>query len=694
MRHQVSNLYPSPQEFLESVHELVDLPQKVMNSPPNSFQELIDSPQETLCDETCDEMRDEMRDEMCDETYNGTYDEVHDETYDGVHDETHDEVHETHKGQDLVGINSALPHINKAIVFAIDNTFPNWSIAEHYVAEYGRQKGFVPIKIRNKTDRNGRLINLYYKCEFSGTYQLKKTNNLQNQHNKGSKKLNCDWKANLSFATGVVRITSFNDNHVEHQLSLDTKIFAPVNHRFSDDCREEIRHLTVNEHNVEGSEASQLLKQLYEYREKDPNWYIEPLVDSISNRLRGIFWMDPGQRERWIRFCDIIALMSDETIESFRWVMGQLKKATGILPRILMMDEDLSMKYVVAHDLPNTKHLFCLYHLSQNLLKNLRCKLGMQYTDFIKDFYLACNSLSESTVFPQVVQQINKYLTPNLATEQQKQIVQSTIYRAQILNSWNSDLLNLQDVTYDDDFIENTYDVSQSYLLALIKENEYSSVKEVWRITCLISTKFHIMLLPIRWCKDDITESERAQELFLTSNRNTELAMITHQLCNATNVNLLRIDDVQENSFQKSVDKKLQFNKSMSLAKKAITLQNSENDNELDTLLKNYIEKKTLQREKETKEREMRILRDYHSSENVLAIKTDDNQLISIDNVANPLNHIGKGAPKKNRIKGAQEDHTSKKKAKSGASTRLCGLCHEPNHYKSTCPQKKSNLEK
>ncbi|CAG8782193.1 18064_t:CDS:2, partial [Racocetra fulgida] len=319
-----------------------------------------------------------------------------------------------------------------------------------------------------------------------------------------SKKLNCDWKANLSFATGVVRITSFNDNHVKHQLSPDTKIFAPVNRQFSDDCCEEIRHLTVNKHNVEGSEASQLLKQLYEYREKDPNWYIEPLVDSISNRLRGIFWMDP---------------------------------ATGILPRILMTDEDLSMKYVVAHDLPNTKHLFCLYHLSQNLLKNLRCKLGMQYTDFIKDFYLARNSLSESvfearftnllnnypaassylqklflskeswacaytfkiftggmqstqrveglnnhiktainslstllqvmeaiyqrieheslsqrfnswsqdrinyndnlvlqTVFPQVVQQINKYLTPNLATEQQKQIVQSTIYRAQILN--------------------------------------------------------------------------------------------------------------------------------------------------------------------------------------------------------------------------------------------------------------------
>ncbi|CAG8735918.1 10888_t:CDS:2, partial [Dentiscutata erythropus] len=369
IRHQVSNLDFSPQEFLESVHELVDLPQEVMNSPynvvnsyqglANSFQDLMYSSQEVLCDimhdKICNEMRnrtynevyDEVHDEMCDEMHNGTYDEVH--------DEMHDEMHEIHKGQDLVGINGLLPHINKAIVFTIDDTFPNWPIAEHYIAEYG--------------------------C---------------------SKKLNCNWKVNLSFATGVVHITHFNDNHVEHQLSPDTKIFAPVNRRFSDDCCEEIRHLAVNgrcdlstirsllsvkypdqlfltrdlanvvaqlrrEHNVERSEASQLLKQLYEFREKNPNWYIESLV------------------------------------------MGQLKKATGIFSRILMADKNLSMKYVVAYDLPDTKHLFCLYHLSQNLSKNLCSKLGRQYANFIKDFYSTRNSLNESVFEAKLTNLLNNY---------------------------------------------------------------------------------------------------------------------------------------------------------------------------------------------------------------------------------------------------------------------------------------------
>ncbi|CAG8597049.1 25975_t:CDS:2, partial [Gigaspora rosea] len=432
MRHQVSN-FDSSQEFLESDHELVDLSQEVTNSfhnveesyqgltnsfqelmnfpQINSFQELMDFPQETLCDE--------IRDEI----------------------------------QVLVGINGPLPHINKAIVFAIDDTFPNWSIAEHYVAEYGRQKGFVAIKICNKTDRNGHLINLYYKCEFSRTYQPKKTNNLPNQHNKGSKKLNCDWKP-------------------------DTKIFAPVNRQFSNDCHEEIRHLVVNsqcdlstirsllsvkypnqlflihdlantvaqlrrEHNAERSEASQLLKQLYEYREKDSNWYIEPLVDPISNQLCGIFWMDPGQRERWIQFCDIIvqnnmaqtnhynfslclfvlidnhnktriaaqALMPDETIESFRWLF--LSKESWACCYTFKIFTGGMQSTQRVEELNN--HIKTAINSSLTLLQVIeaihqrieRESLSQHFNLWSQDRIDYNDHLILQTVFSQVVQQIN-----------------------------------------------------------------------------------------------------------------------------------------------------------------------------------------------------------------------------------------------------------------------------------------------
>ncbi|CAG8628741.1 1691_t:CDS:2, partial [Scutellospora calospora] len=232
----------------------------------------------------------------------------------------------TLKGHYLIEISGPLPHINEKIELSINDTFPNWAIAEHYIAQYGYQKGFVAIKVCNRTDKNGRLTNLYYKCEFGGTYQPKKTVNLQNQHNK------------------------------------DTRIFASINRQFSNECHEDIRYLVVNgrcdlstirsflsakypdqpfftrdlanvvaqlqrEYRVKRNDASLLLTKLYEYKEIDPNWYIKPLIDPISNRLRGIFWMDPGQRERWIRFFDNYnktriaaqALMPDETIESFQW---------------------------------------------------------------------------------------------------------------------------------------------------------------------------------------------------------------------------------------------------------------------------------------------------------------------------------------------------------------------------------------
>ncbi|CAG8811241.1 11436_t:CDS:1, partial [Racocetra fulgida] len=113
-------------ELLDSAQELMD-----------SSQELLESSQELV-----ETFPDEERDETHDETHDEAHDEAHGEAYDEAHDETFDEVHEVHKGQDLVGINGPLPHINKPIVFAIDDTFPNWPIAEHYVTQYGRQKGF------------------------------------------------------------------------------------------------------------------------------------------------------------------------------------------------------------------------------------------------------------------------------------------------------------------------------------------------------------------------------------------------------------------------------------------------------------------------------------------------------------------------------------------------------------------------
>ncbi|CAG8809271.1 20401_t:CDS:1, partial [Gigaspora rosea] len=81
------------QELVNSSQKLIDLPQELVNSS----QKLIDLPQELV--------------ESPQELVN----------------------YEIYKEQELVGVNGLLLQINKTIVFAINNTFYNWPIAEHYV---------------------------------------------------------------------------------------------------------------------------------------------------------------------------------------------------------------------------------------------------------------------------------------------------------------------------------------------------------------------------------------------------------------------------------------------------------------------------------------------------------------------------------------------------------------------------------
>ena len=43
----------------------------------------------------------------------------------------------------------------------------------------------------------------------------------------------------------------------------------------------------------------------------------------------------------------------------------------------------------------DTYYIHCIYHIGQNLLKNLKSKLGSEYNDFIKAWYKMRNTLSQ-----------------------------------------------------------------------------------------------------------------------------------------------------------------------------------------------------------------------------------------------------------------------------------------------------------
>src|SRR5438046_101888 len=67
------------------------------------------------------------------------------------------------------------------------------------------------------------------------------------------------------------------------------------------------------------------------------------------------------------------------------------------------------MDAAIPLQFPDSYHTHCIYHIGQNLPKNLKAKLGSLYNDFIVKFYKCRNSLSESLFFSRLINLLENF---------------------------------------------------------------------------------------------------------------------------------------------------------------------------------------------------------------------------------------------------------------------------------------------
>ncbi len=80
-------------------------------------------------------------------------------------------------------------------------------------------------------------------------------------------------------------------------------------------------------------------------------------------------------------------MSEDETVESYEWFLDCVLHATNyILPICLFSDSDPALMKAVMSKIPNIHHFLCIFHIQENLRKNLASKLGQDYKSFYKDF--------------------------------------------------------------------------------------------------------------------------------------------------------------------------------------------------------------------------------------------------------------------------------------------------------------------
>ncbi|CAG8787590.1 22652_t:CDS:2 [Cetraspora pellucida] len=89
------------------------------------------------------------------------------------------------------------------------------------------------------------------------------------------------------------------------------------------------------------------------------------------------------------------ALLIDESFKSHSWMFQQIIKATNVYSSVILTNADPAVDSAICQILVSTYPIHCAYHITQNLHKNFRKKLGETYQRFLNDFYRCRNSLSK-----------------------------------------------------------------------------------------------------------------------------------------------------------------------------------------------------------------------------------------------------------------------------------------------------------
>jgi len=205
----------------------------------------------------------------------------------------------------------------------------------------------------------------------------------------------------------------------------------------------------------EESDAARLLKHLLDKKAEEPGWEVFWELHHETNSLDKLFWMSPDQVQRWITYHDVIlndnthrtnlhnmplsifvavdnhfrtrlvaqALVNDETKETYEWLLAATLKATNYAPRVFITDADPGMDAAVDTQYSDTYPLHCIYHISQNILRNLKAPLGDTFNEFLKDFYQCQRVLSPTdfdtqmnnliATYPKAANYLNSELYPS-----------------------------------------------------------------------------------------------------------------------------------------------------------------------------------------------------------------------------------------------------------------------------------------
>lgn len=291
-------------------------------------------------------------------------------------------------------------------------------------------------------DRTGCLASMTIKITKNGKYRVAE---FEPKHNHAlvipSKAHLFKWQWRRSFIiTQDVPLVSVDDQNVNPECSNEQMSEEDVNQlpNSSVVCKKFISSRRMNMMMV--GDVGAVLQYMQEKQAEDPCFFYALQLDK-DNRLTTIFWTDGKSKMDFDYFGDVIcfdtsyktsgysrpfasfigvnhhkqaiifgqALLYDESVESFKWLLEAFKNAMSEkLPQVVLTDRSEAISNAIAAVWPRTTQRFCLWQLSNSAAKHLNF-VFQGSTTFAKDFSRCLYEIEEEQFLSEWKSLLEKY---------------------------------------------------------------------------------------------------------------------------------------------------------------------------------------------------------------------------------------------------------------------------------------------
>ncbi|CAB5200113.1 unnamed protein product [Rhizophagus irregularis] len=566
----------------------------------------------------------------------------------------------------------------------------------------------------------------------------------ENEHNHELRSDTCEFNSRYrEISKEIMDEIEIMTKHANLSITVQRNLlkarFPKINYTDSD-LSNAIQRIKIISRSNMHNDASDLLIGLVQKKQENPHFFLKFELDADNPKLGSLYnsfiekfykcrnsLCEPLFFSRWTSLLENFPLAKDYLLRVLwpsnkSWARCYLKQifTAGIESTSRVEGMNAIIKKTVRS---NSTLCQLVDQLSERLISEIQWGRFHEYRSS------TTSSISVSIgedLFPSVIKIMEKYLCINTITAIKVEMAQCLYLQATIALFSELDFTQEQEI---EGFIEDSYDAQQITLQSIIDEIGKEDVKEIWKIcdirpgkkdhmhyivisneisflcTCLTTISrgiicrhyfrvmmfskvagFHISMIPERWYQDVYQGKPLTQEtglIFLHENENLE---------NNTNNDLeIRIPTRKAITIpktvpimKKAIEKRKKYGKLWGMAREATLLALESNDNEMELILQDYINKKKRNYEMISESNTEIEMEQNHINEST----NISNEFQELGNIQNPLKAKTKGRPPTKRYRSSIE-HEKGESSKSGCSSRntykcrICGQCgHNAAYHK------------